>query len=73
MIVFSKVWLIILLFIMFSKMCIGFFFLKNDLEKFLKGIGRFIREDFIFKVYFDTESKEIVVFGMGELYLEFYV
>lgn len=49
------------------------FFNKNDLEKFLKGIGRFIREDFIFKVYFDIENKEIIVFGMGELYLEIYV
>ena len=49
-----------------------FFFLKNDLEKFSKGIGRFTREDPTFKVHFDTESKETIVSGMGELHLEIY-
>lgn len=46
--------------------------LKNDLEKFSKGIGRFTREDPTFKVHFDTESKETIVSGMGELHLEIY-
>ncbi|XP_029795839.1 elongation factor G, mitochondrial isoform X1 [Suricata suricatta] len=45
---------------------------KNDLEKFSKGIGRFTREDPTFKVHFDTESKETIVSGMGELHLEIY-
>ncbi|XP_045153315.1 elongation factor G, mitochondrial [Echinops telfairi] len=45
---------------------------KSDLEKFSKGIGRFIREDPTFRVHFDTESKETIVSGMGELHLEIY-
>ncbi|XP_032118214.1 elongation factor G, mitochondrial [Sapajus apella] len=45
---------------------------KNDLEKFSKGIGRFTREDPTFKVHFDTENKETIVSGMGELHLEIY-
>lgn len=48
------------------------FLLKNDLEKFSKGIGRFTREDPTFKVHFDTENKETIVSGMGELHLEIY-
>lgn len=62
--------LLIMLSTMYNVWC--FFFFKNDLEKFSKGIGRFTREDPTFKVHFDTESKETIVSGMGELHLEIY-
>lgn len=45
---------------------------SNSNDNFSKGINRFMKEDPTFKVVYDSDSKELVAFGMGELHLDIY-
>ena len=45
---------------------------KKDVDNFSKGIARFTREDPTYRVWYDTDNKQTIASGMGELHLDIY-
>ncbi|MEA2104815.1 MAG: elongation factor G [Candidatus Cloacimonadota bacterium] len=46
---------------------------SEDEKQFAGAVSRFMREDPTFKSYFDAETKETIIAGLGELHLDIYL